>query len=832
MVKAVRALFSFLAVSALLFGILLPFGFSSPAYAATNGLTTGAMTTTTTISSIGVEVTYTGDANANANATLAYRLNGTSTWFNGLPMEKEFGTQTFAGSVIGLSANTTYDLAVTFADPDGVVGTNPVTGNATTQNGTFALGTVHTYYVSPTGNDSLSGTSVGNAWKTIQRAADTVVAGDTVYVEPGTYYEAVSIDDKQGASGNYITFIAADITKKPIIDGSNATIAANSGGNIWTHLSGNIYYTTFTSNPAIVCNGTVPLFHYWDTTDWTNRLAGITGGYYWDGNATLYVDLGGTNPNSVTVYVDNHSGGDSWNDSGFRVFRSDYIRIAYLEIEHFYSGILSNYNTGSDAKSDYCVMEYNDIHDNFWNIRTASGSGLPASSYQVIRYNTLHDSVSMAWATSAGWTSCETEQNGNLNINAAINIDASGRGSTIANNTIYNSWDGIDVGDCEAPRQGRDIDVLNNTINNYIDDGIEAVATDINVRLGSNFVSNAMESGISLAPSIEGPVYVYNNTIKDIQGYFFKLGSAGGQTDNGYKLVYNNTCYTTSYSGSPLYDGPSLVSSSAVSYNFVSKNNVFRCGKYAIWSGSGTYGGYSFNYDNIWSIDGTQLVKWNNAAYPTIQSVRGNLSWETNGINVADCKFVDPANGNFSLQSSSPLIDTGVVIPGINDAGSEFAYSGSAPDIGAFEFASTSPLQADFSANSTEMVVGQSVQFTNGSTGDVAPLSYQWDFDNNGTWDSTAQNPTYSYSASGNYTVTLKVTDAAGNTNTKTKTGYVAVYNRGDANKDGNINSLDITKVERIIAGLDSPTPGADANGDGNINALDLTRIESIILGS
>jgi len=53
----------------------------------------------------------------------------------------------------------------------------------------------------------------------------------------------------------------------------------------------------------------------------------------------------------------------------------------------------------------------------------------------------------------------------------------------------------------------------------------------------------------------------------------------------------------------------------------------------------------------------------------------------------------------------------------------------------------------------------------------------------------------------------------------------------GDANGDGNVNSLDITKVERVITGLDAETPGADANGDGKVNALDITKIERIIAG-
>jgi hypothetical protein len=53
----------------------------------------------------------------------------------------------------------------------------------------------------------------------------------------------------------------------------------------------------------------------------------------------------------------------------------------------------------------------------------------------------------------------------------------------------------------------------------------------------------------------------------------------------------------------------------------------------------------------------------------------------------------------------------------------------------------------------------------------------------------------------------------------------------GDANGDGVVNALDITKLERIVVGLDAETSGADANGDGVVNALDITRIEMIIAG-
>ncbi len=65
------------------------------------------------------------------------------------------------------------------------------------------------------------------------------------------------------------------------------------------------------------------------------------------------------------------------------------------------------------------------------------------------------------------------------------------------------------------------------------------------------------------------------------------------------------------------------------------------------------------------------------------------------------------------------------------------------------------------------------------------------------------------------------------------KSYYVQVEKTlpGDANHDGKINALDIAKVERIIALLDSATSGADANQDGKLNALDITKVERIIAG-
>ena len=53
----------------------------------------------------------------------------------------------------------------------------------------------------------------------------------------------------------------------------------------------------------------------------------------------------------------------------------------------------------------------------------------------------------------------------------------------------------------------------------------------------------------------------------------------------------------------------------------------------------------------------------------------------------------------------------------------------------------------------------------------------------------------------------------------------------GDANGDGLVNASDVTKIERIIVQLDSPTSSADVNQDGKTNTADITKVERIIAG-
>ncbi len=80
-----------------------------------------------------------------------------------------------------------------------------------------------TYHVAPapTGSDSNPGTET-HPWATIQKAADTLIAGDTVYIRAGTYQEQV-IAQNLGSAGNYITY-AAYPGETVTIDGTGLTL--------------------------------------------------------------------------------------------------------------------------------------------------------------------------------------------------------------------------------------------------------------------------------------------------------------------------------------------------------------------------------------------------------------------------------------------------------------------------------------------------------------------------------------------------------------------------------------------------------------------------------
>src|SRR5207302_8472330 len=82
------------------------------------------------------------------------------------------------------------------------------------------------FYVSTTGNDTNPGTILF-PWRTIQHAANSVQAGDTVYVRGGVYNESVNISASGSAIAGPITF-QTFLGENAMVDGTGLVPSTSS----------------------------------------------------------------------------------------------------------------------------------------------------------------------------------------------------------------------------------------------------------------------------------------------------------------------------------------------------------------------------------------------------------------------------------------------------------------------------------------------------------------------------------------------------------------------------------------------------------------------------
>jgi PKD repeat protein len=95
-------------------------------------------------------------------------------------------------------------------------------------------------------------------------------------------------------------------------------------------------------------------------------------------------------------------------------------------------------------------------------------------------------------------------------------------------------------------------------------------------------------------------------------------------------------------------------------------------------------------------------------------------------------------------------------------------------------------LSADFSADAVSGIAPLTVNFTDETTGGTV-ASWSWDFDNDGVEDSNEQNPTFTFSDEGSYTVSLTVTNEADESYTITKEAFINVNAVGITGQDATI---------------------------------------------
>ncbi len=614
----------YIVLAALALASLLMAGVASPALALANTTTVGSLTLSHSYSTIAVYANFSADDNENNSATLEYRKVGDPDWIQVIPFTVDRRDQysyyngdlgatiwkdnpwkdQYRAVIFHLDPDTQYEARVTFSDPDGVSGTNPVSDTTTTLDDNPPANGA-TYYVSPSGNDANDGLSIGTAWRTIQHAADNVSAGDIVKIASGTYNEEVRLS-ASGTPSNYIVFENYESTKPVIEGGGTRSHGVVIRGVDYVKLKGLI-----AQNPAGRC---------------------------------FLIDHGSTG--IILDDCEGHNPGNAWADAGVLI------------------------RDGIDHNAP-CT------------------NGLIENSYFTCDDNRAEKYGIYVWGENTNWT--------------------------FRNNVISGTGFKDGIGGTST----KEMYIHGNEVRSPWDDALEIEGANVNVGIWSNETYNdwSQESyfgkmGLGTAPVMVGPYYVFRNLFTDYRDAAIK----NGNSSQGVQYFYHNTIYSTHFVPAwAVYGNNELLN------NVKARNNIVYTGKYVIDSSANVEGwneGWDFDYNDMYSTSESHFSKWKvgvDNRQQDFSEYRAATGFDSHGIS-ADPRFVVPGDdGDFRLQSDSPCVDAGVILPGFNDENSPWPYQGSAPDIGAYESGYGSPPgplhHIGITPGSVSLEVGQTQQF-------------------------------------------------------------------------------------------------------------------------
>jgi len=573
-------------------------------------------------------------------------------------------------------------------------------------------GTATTYFVSPSGNDGSNGTSISQAFQTIQRAADIVQAGDTVEILAGTYREQVTIP-RSGTSSAPIVFRAYQDEEVIISAGDLVTS--------WTAVSGMADVWVATAN--------------WDAGgNRLNNTVFVNGELKFEGREKAEVDpirienwgqvsQGNLSQTSLIASDLTGWGNDFWNGAKIRYHTNDYtITTSVVGDYDSASGrvTFASPNAGSSQKQTSGYYLFDSIKTlnrpgEWYKGQSGDGAGEQDKLYyhaepgqnpnsleiefkrRPYAFNASgRDHITIEGITFRGasiQTSSSTDHNlyrGNFfygfDKNNYGRFYMTGDDNVFRDNTIRQLYSTI------ATIEGE----RNAFVNNFCEEfGYAGVAKGlIAVRARSLLVSHntfrtfaeAFMDGYPTASEIAYNVFEDAGTLTYDTGVF---DSDGGNGNSSYSIFHHNIIRNITARG--IYEG-----FYGANNNLVMHHNLFHdLVSTTIDRPVVRLAGNEFQqaYHNTFittsnrapagSLDAREAiqVRYNNNLQITVDQVRAIGVDMRGSYDYSPSDFVDFAAKNFELASGSGAIDIGVEIPGVNDG-----FLGSAPDAGAFEF--------------------------------------------------------------------------------------------------------------------------------------------------
>jgi len=671
-----------------------------------------------------ISISSTDDPDIDAIAHVEYRISGGGGYHQGFPPTRITDTR-FVGSLFWLNPGTAYDVRVTFNDPDGdpLDGT-VLSGSSSTRTELTIPTPSHSYYVSTSG----SGTACSLAAPcSLTEGLSQAQPGEEVVLRGGVYDQGGITIPRSGFAGAPI-IIRSYQGEKGILDG------ADPSSFVWAAQGNSIYRTTVNvADTFLVTADNERLLPYRSLNDLQNLIWSIPG-FYTEGT-TLYVHLAGdTDPNSAAMVISRF-------DNAFYV-EQNYIYFLNLTFRHYGVGECCPkaiyFNNASDNLVQGCTFAINNL-----------GIGIKRDSHRnVIQDNLFYDTI-FQWPWQAFYEGQVPFGGGGVRFFDPTD----GRGTIIRRNTFHDLFDGFGACPDSTSAVTNETDVYENLVYNAGDDGIETDGRCSNVRIWRNTFHDVL-MGISLAPVYDGPVFAIRNLIYHTgagnnggiyTGSPFKFNS--GYAGSGPMYLFHNTAdaVLTNPRSNGLY-----VKAPGTWKLIYARNNIWAGTDYSM-ENYNTSQPINLDYDNLWNDGSNNLVRWENIRYASLVAFTAATGQEPHGVNV-EPGFTEPANGNYTLDSQSGLVDAGVLIPGINDD-----YSGTAPDIGAFEF---------IPALSLRGIAGARTIYLNWAVNTTLPTDSTWRISYIGTPGDQPSpikdilNPTRAYTLTGLtnyewYTVTL-----------------------------------------------------------------------------
>lgn len=567
------------------------------------------------------------------------------------------------------------------------------------------------YYVSAADGDDLTGDgSLENPWKTIQKAANHLLPGDVCYIREGVYRETITpassgteqgtiryqnyngetvvvsgLDEVSGWQQDigdiYWTEVELELgVGNQVFVAGEMMMEARWPNNVGT-LMNQTYATMSNGSPTTIVSGDIPT-----DIDLVDAYIWFRGGSGWAGHDSM---ITGRNGNTLTIQPVNTTGTHYDPRSGNRFYIWGKKELLDTEKEWWYDdtenklylwapegGVpeqvqvkrrqlsfdlsdrayieLIGINTmgatiNTDANSNHLLFKNMKIEYPCHMAR--NNDGRPADIYRGIQLKGYNNEIN----------SCE------FGYSSSGLIFVGGQNHTIINSFLHDgnyagTWGGLVtvggeghyIGYNTMTRAGRDVIGMG---------GASRMIIEHNDLSQGAMVCN--DTAMIYTPNTDGMgTEIRYNKIHDINpDSHLGIGIYLDNSSSNY-LIHHNVIWNIPNADAIRLNTPS-------NYNLVYNNTIAdNAGRFST-SGSvfvrDLYGNRIFNNIIYHSIN-----------YPNSDGyAQGNNLFILGG---QDPKFVDPSQFDFRIQEDSPAVDGGMVISGITDG-----YSGSAPDIGAYE---------------------------------------------------------------------------------------------------------------------------------------------------